>query len=109
MNTSVEVSAGSYAHGILGRNDAGAVFINNFAVSSADMTITPTSSVSSNRAGLDGDYSSFPSRTDFAGLTTVYDPANLNWDFVNDWHFISGYDYPVPSWQTSAPPDPASL
>jgi hypothetical protein len=110
LNTSVELIGGSSdAHRILGDFGVATTRSDNFALSSADMTVTPASSVSPSRTGLDGDYSAFPLLADFAGPTTVYDPGNLNWDFGSDWHFIPGYDYPVPSWQTSAPADPASL
>ncbi|MDR1175452.1 MAG: hypothetical protein LBK83_08300 [Treponema sp.] len=50
-------------------------------------------------------------RVDFTGPApgTVYSTANLNWNFAagtGDWKFISGYDYPVLSWQTTPPPAP---
>jgi hypothetical protein len=73
----------------------------NYAASG--LTVTPASSVLSNPADLDGDYS-----VNYAGFRgplvgTVY--TTLGWNFAGDWDFdyYPDYPYPVLSWQTSAP------
>jgi hypothetical protein len=46
---------------------------------------------------------------DFKDQTTSNIYTSAGWVFPNVWKWISGYDYPVLHWQTSAPTDPALL
>ncbi|MDR1250225.1 MAG: hypothetical protein LBK63_13105 [Treponema sp.] len=55
----------------------------------------------------DKDIASFDSAADFKGSTNQSTYTGAGWDFTaetGDWKFISGYDFPVLSWQT-LPPD----
>jgi hypothetical protein len=51
--------------------------------------------------GKDGEQKAL---ADFKSPTTLYTGAGWNFaDGTGDWKFITGYDYPVLSWQTAAP------
>jgi hypothetical protein len=107
LNISIDVAGLTNADevaGIKGAISASSYIQNNY--SADDITIISTGS------GYWAADASYP-RTDFMGPVpgTVYGFGYLNWDFtaIGDWHFISGYPYPVLSWQDSPPPDPATI
>ncbi|MDR2303982.1 MAG: hypothetical protein LBE10_05290 [Treponema sp.] len=99
-------SSGISLHGIAGYAVWTPTFRSNF--SAADMRITGPSQTPD--PDLDGDNTTY-ARAHFKGPSpgAVYGPGStsLNWNFDagGNWKFISGYDYPVLSWQKSPPPD----
>jgi hypothetical protein len=92
-----------FLHGIAGSDFGSTVYTSNYAAS--NMTFTP--SIVMTNSDLNGDITTY-SRSAFAGSATNYPSAGWTFDSTN-WKFISGYNYPVPFWQTTPPADPASF
>jgi hypothetical protein len=107
LNDDIVISiASSDARGIAGTAPfSPAVLSNNYAAS--DIIFDRSASTPS-ITGLDG----IPSaRTNFIGQANQANYPIAFWNFApnGDWKWISGYDYPVLAWQTTAPRDPATL
>jgi hypothetical protein len=90
---------------VIGQNNSGnPPPTTNYAAS--DITITRNGTLD---PGVVDQNNTAYARVNFQSQT-VYD--TLGWDFASsppDWYFVGGYDYPVLSWQTRAPADPAAL
>jgi hypothetical protein len=108
----------SDARGIAGRKESSSTFTNNYAAS--DMTIYYYGSTPAADTGLDG--IDTYARADFEGplsSPSPYDSGKLDWNFTPGnpepdvwWKFLpasANYPYPVLSWQTEPPTDPADF
>jgi hypothetical protein len=102
--------------------DGGSAAIRYVHAICTDSTTTLTGNYSRNditRSNADPGDAVAPSLTDKDGQQTPPDNFKTQalytgafWDFTagtGDWKFIDGYDFPVLAWQTSPPPNPATL
>jgi hypothetical protein len=104
LNDSISSSTSHDVHGIAGTQTGSATYVSNYAASDIQFSRAG----SSTNSGLIGDTTY--TRAGFAGQANQgnYDSA-WNFSAAGDWKWIGGCNYPVLSWQTSPPADPASL
>ncbi|MDR0720740.1 MAG: hypothetical protein LBF78_13980 [Treponema sp.] len=104
LNDSISFSSAVDVGGIGGREISGEISSGSYTSNYAASDIVISSTNTTTNLNLIGNTTYIRSNFEGPPAGTVYSTGNLNWDFASDWKWLSGYSYPVLSWQTT-PPD----